>query len=443
MFRFIHTADLHLDSPLKALRRWNADIADAVGVATRAAFERIVTKAIDEKVDALLVAGDLYDGTTREMSTGLYLADCVRRLSAAGVHTIVLYGNHDAESVVTPPFPDTEMFTLFKPKPGTVRFDNHQVAVHGASFKDSKVPDDMTLAYPDPVAGWVNIGMLHTSLGGYAAHDAYAPTTPARLTDKGYDYWALGHVHKSDVVQEGGSGKPWIVYSGIPQGRDMGETGPGRAVIGSVQDGRVSIDWFDTAPVIFERVPVDLTDIETIDDIRGRAARIAQEAVEASDDLIHGDARAILRLELRVPGSLVTSLRRSRDEILDLVQTNISARSDRVSLEKIGVVSGEGAAGAEGDAVNDETVAELLAIVAAETAGDTELVTAISKDFQALLSKLPADIRNDPGLLNAITDPNPERTYPEPSGDVADWLSTTASATAAEIVGEPDVSGAR
>lgn len=435
MFRFIHTADLHLDSPLKALRRRNADVADAVGVATRAAFERIVTKAVDEKVDALLIAGDLYDGTTREMSTGLYLADCVRRLSGAGVHTIVLYGNHDAESVVKPPFPDSDLLTVFKTKPSTVSFENHHVAIHGASFRDAHVPDDMTPGYPDPVLGWVNIGMLHTSLGGYAAHDAYAPTTTGRLSDKGYDYWALGHVHKSDVVQDSDGGRPWIVYPGIPQGRDMGETGPKRAVLGTVHDGRVSIEWFDTAPVLLERAQVDLGDIETIDDIRGRIARIAQQVVEGAEDLIHGDARAILRLELRVPNTLVTSLRRSRDEILDLVQTNISARSDRVSLEKIGFVSAEGAAGEVGDAVNDETVAELLATVDGEAAGDTELVTAISKDFEALLSKLPADIRSDPGLLNAITDLHPER-----SGAVADWLSATAAESAAEIVDQSDAS---
>lgn len=427
MFRFIHTADLHLDSPLKALRRRNADIADAVGVATRAAFERIVTKAIDEKVNALLISGDLYDGSTREMSTGLYLADCVRRLSEAGVHTLVIYGNHDAESVVKPPFPETDLLTVFKAKAGTVRFEEHQVAVHGASFKDPTVADDMTPAYPDPVPGWVNIGMLHTSLGGYSAHDAYAPTTPARLTDKGYDYWALGHIHKHDVVQDAGPGKPWIIYPGIPQGRDMGETGPGQAVICTVQDGQVSVEWFNTAPVVLERVAIDLTGAETLDDVWSQAGRIAREAIDASASISDAEAHAILRLEVTAPDCLSPGLTRFRDELFELIQTNIAARTERVSIEKISIVAARKVG--EGPLVSDETVAELLAIVAAGASADPDLITAVSRDFDALLTKLPPDIRNHPGLRNAITDLDPDR-----SGEVSDWLAGVAGDAASTLI---------
>ncbi|SDG17880.1 metallophosphoesterase family protein [Thalassobaculum litoreum] len=436
MFRFIHTADLHLDSPLKALRRRNADLAETIGVATRTAFERIIDKAIEEKVDALLIAGDLYDGSTREMSTGLYLADSIRRLSEAGVHTLVIYGNHDAESVVKPPFPDTDLLTVFKSKPDTVRFDEHQVAVHGASFKDAKVPDDMSPDYPDPISGWVNIAMLHTSLGGYAAHGDYAPTTAAKLTDKGYDYWALGHVHKIDVVQKADQGKPWIIYPGIPQGRDMGETGPGQAVLGTVDNGKITIEWFDTSPVVLERVAIDMMAAETLDDVRSDVGRMAQEAVSASASAARRDAHTIVRLEITAPARLSSGLRRFQDELLDLVQTNIAARSDRVAIEKISVVrsamdsrGGDIPATDVESSLNDETLADLLQLVASEAAGDVDLVSAVSKDFEGLLAKLPADIRNDPGLLNAITDLNPET-----SGDVSDWFATVAGEAASTLL---------
>lgn len=423
MFRFIHTADLHLDSPLKALRRRNSDLADAVGVATRTAFERIVERAIEEKIDALLIAGDLYDGTTRDVSTGLYLADCIRRLGAAGVQTLIILGNHDAESVIKPPFASVDHLTVFKPKPGTVRFDDAQVAIHGASFRDPQVLDDMTDGYPEPVPGWVNIGLLHTSLGGYASHAAYAPTTPARLTDKGYDYWGLGHVHKSQVVQEGQGTRPWIVYPGIPQGRDMGETGPGRAVLGTVEDGRLTIEWFDVAPVVLERVPVRLPDATSVDDVRREARAIAEAVIAAA-----GPEQTIVRPELEVPAFLVPSVRRMRDDLLDLVQTNVQARAGRIAIEKISVA----AAGETRDNVEDhnETLVELTGLVRDHAAGAADLIAEITKDLDGVLSKLPADVRGDPDLDNPLTSLDPD--HPE---DLGAWLETAARDAATAIAG--------
>jgi DNA repair protein SbcD/Mre11 len=414
MFRFIHTADLHLDSPLKALRRRNADLAEAVGVATRTAFERMVERAIDESVDAFLISGDLYDGTVRDVSTGLYLADCIRRLGKAGVHTLIVYGNHDAESVIKPPFADVDTLTVFKPTASTFRFEEKKVAVHGASFKDQHVPEDMTDRYPDPVSGWVNIGMLHTSLGGYSEHASYAPTTPSRLTDKGYDYWALGHVHKSRVIQDGTPQEPWIVYPGIPQGRDMGETGVGQAVLGTVENNRVKIEWFNVSPILLDRVSVVFDVAKSIDEIFQGAPLIAEAIIEAA-----GPDQSIIRPELEVPPILIPALHRNRDELLDMVQTNVQARVDRVAVEKIEFVPTTDAPAGTED--YSETVLALTELVRESAAEDDTLVNDIVKDLQGVLSRLPADIRSHPDLLNPVTD-----LGPRDSDDVGAWLEAQA-----------------
>jgi DNA repair exonuclease SbcCD nuclease subunit len=430
VFRFIHTADLHLDSPLKALSRRNADLADAIGVATRAAFEAIIKKAIDERVDALMIAGDLYDGSTKDMRTGLYLADCVRRLSENGVHTFIVYGNHDAETVEKPPFPKIDTLTVFKPKASTYHFEDHQVAIHGASFRDNRVSEDMTETYPDPIEGWTNIGMLHTSLGGYSEHADYAPTTPSRLTDKGYDYWALGHVHKSQVVQEAASGRPWIVYPGIPQGRDMGETGMGRAVLGTIEDGRIDIEWFDTSPLLLERLAVDLRAAETMDDVRAHAGEIAIAIIEAA-----GSHKAIIRPEFEIPDALVPALRRERDSLLDLIQTEIQARSSGVAVEKIGIVpTARNETPSDGSgAPHGETLAKLTTLVRAGAHADGDLVKEISKDFDSVLGKIPADLRRHPDLRNPLTDLDPKDR-----GDIGDWLETVAGEAATSLTAPPN-----
>lgn len=422
-FRFIHTADLHLDSPLKALRRRNADLAEAIGVATRTAFERIVDRAVEEGVNALVIAGDLYDGTTRDVSTGLYLADCIRRLGAAGVHTLIILGNHDAESVIKPPFASVDHLTVFKPKASTVRFVEAQVAFHGASFRDPQVPEDMTGEYPEPVPGWVNIGLLHTSLGGYVSHAAYAPTTPARLTDKGYDYWALGHVHKGQVVQAGDDQRPWIIYPGIPQGRDMGETGAGQAVLGTVEDDRVAIEWFDVSPVVLERVRVSLPDVASVDDVRREVRTIVEAVIGAA-----GPEQSIIRPEIEVPVFLVPALHQVHDELLDLVQTNVQARAGRIAIEKVGVV----AAGEVHDGIesHNETLVELIGLVRDHAAGDVDLVAEIVKDLEGVLSKLPPDIRSDPEMVNPLTALDPDRRR-----DVGAWLEMAVGNAAAVIAG--------
>jgi DNA repair exonuclease SbcCD nuclease subunit len=419
MFRFIHTADLHLDSPLKALNRRNADLAEAVGVATRAAFERIIDKAIEENVDALLIAGDLYDGSIRDMRTGLYLADSLRRLGDAGIHTFIILGNHDAETVAKPPFPDVDTLSVFKPKASTHRFEEHEVAIHGASFRDRSVTIDMTPDYPEPVQGWVNIGMLHTSLGGFSEHAEYAPTSPARLSDKGYDYWALGHIHKSQVIQEGSPERPWIVYPGIPQGRDMGETGMGRAVLGTVSGGRVDLEWFDTSAVVLDRVSVDLGSAETFEDIRAKAGNIAVSLIEAA-----GPDRSILRPDISVPPALVPALRRGREELLELIQTNIQARTDRIAVEKIGIVVSAG--GGQGGEIDDGKLAHLTELVRAGATADSDLVKELTKDFDAILAKLPSGLRAHPGHLNPLTDLDPES-----ADNIPGWVEAmTAEAVA-------------
>ena len=422
MFRFIHTADLHLDSPLKAMRKRNADIADSVGIATRAAFERIVGKAIEERVDALLISGDLYDGTTKDIRTGIFLADCVRRLSQADVHTVIILGNHDAQSVVKPPFPTTDLLTVFAAKPDTIRFEAAEVAIHGASFRDRQVPDDMTDRYPAPIEGWTNIGMLHTSLGGFSGHDSYAPTTPDRLADRGYDYWALGHVHKHQIVAEQGAGRPWIIYPGIPQGRDMGETGMGRAILATVTGpNRIEIEAFEVSPILLERVSVDLSDARSFSDIEEAVPSMAVAIVDAGPH-----AHAIIRLVLSIPARLIPIVQNRQDTLWELLQTNVQGRGPGVAVEKIDCVPTEGDT-SPGPALDAGTLKELLALVEADAAADSDLMAGLKKDFDGLFSKLPRDLRDDERIRTPVTG--------ETDAGLAAWLDSVTVEAAVALGG--------
>ncbi len=235
--KFVHAADIHLDSPLVGLERYESAPAEAARNAARRAFENLVRTAIEEEAAFVLIAGDLYDGDWKDYRTGLFFTERMAKLREAKVDVFIVAGNHDAASRLTKNLrpPDNVRFLPVK-KPGTVVLDAFGVAIHGQGFATQAVTDDLAASYPAPVPGMFNIGLLHSSLDGREGHASYAPTTAPALIRKGYDYWALGHVHRREIV----STDPWIVFPGNLQGRHARETGPKGCTLVAVDDGRAA-----------------------------------------------------------------------------------------------------------------------------------------------------------------------------------------------------------
>lgn len=257
-FTFLHAADLHLASPLAGLAARNADLAARFAAASREAFTGLVTHAIDTRAAFLLIAGDVYDREWPDLSIGLFFARELSRLARAGIPVAIVRGNHDADSVVrkSVTLPDG-IHEFPSARAATHRLEHLRVALHGRSFPERAVPDEsFARGYPDPEPGWFNVGLLHTSCGGHARHATYAPCAPAELAARGYDYWALGHVHDYvEVMRE-----PPIIFPGNLQGRSIRECGPKGAVAVDVADGRVTGIRrlvFDRARFAHLDVPID------------------------------------------------------------------------------------------------------------------------------------------------------------------------------------------
>lgn len=259
-FQFIHAADIHLDSALRGLARYEGAPAEAIRGATRRALENLVALAIDEAVDFVLIAGDLYDGDWRDHSTGLFFVRQMARLREAGISVALIRGNHDAESNLTKNLrmPDN-VHILPADAPGTVRFEDVNVAAHGQSFATPAVTEDLSRNYPPPVAGAFNIGLLHTAVDGREGHDPYAPCSLSALRAFGYDYWALGHIHQREAL----SADPPIHFSGNLQGRHARETGEKGALLVRVEDnGAVDVAFRCLDVVRWANCCVDLSETE-------------------------------------------------------------------------------------------------------------------------------------------------------------------------------------
>jgi DNA repair exonuclease SbcCD nuclease subunit len=329
-FRFVHAADIHLDSPLQSLALRNPELAELIGNASRQAFVRMVDLCLDERVDALLLAGDLYDGDQTSMKTARFLTEQLRRLDAAGIRVFIIRGNHDALSKITKELVLPDSVTVFGGRADAVEMPRGRgerpIWVHGISFAKPQAPDSLLDRYKPPVAGAINIGLMHTSLDGAPGHDVYAPCSTADLAKSGFRYWALGHIHRRSTAE----GACAIVMPGIPQGRDIGESGPKSVTLVTVlDDGCLSLDERIVSVAQFERVAVGASGLVAWRDL---AARIESALGEASDR--SRSDHLVARVSVSGATPLAWTIRRDAD----LLRTEAESRAGAIGnvwIEKL------------------------------------------------------------------------------------------------------------
>ena len=302
MIRFIHAADPHLDSPLQGLEAHEGAPVAVLRGATRRAFENLVNLAIEESVDFVVIAGDLYDGDWKDYSTGLFFRAQMVRLQSKGTPVYLIAGNHDAASVITKKLSLPGNVHVFSTRTTeSLEVAGHPVTIHGRGFPNRAVPENLASEYPTAVPNRFNLGLLHTSLTGRPGHDTYAPCSVAELREKGYGYWALGHIHQPEVINK----DPWIVFAGNCQGRHIKETGPRGCRLVTVSDSLhvESAEWRSLDVVRWEELNVDLSSVEN----ETEATRLVSEAMGKAITAAEGRlvaARIILSGTTQLHGSL-------------------------------------------------------------------------------------------------------------------------------------------
>lgn len=323
-YRFVHAADIHLDSPLRSLALRDTSLAEFIGDASRLVFMRIIDLCIEEKVQALLLAGDLYDGDQTSMKTARFLAEQLRRLDAAGIDVFIIRGNHDALSRITKELTFPPNVHLFGGRADAVEIERDRgqraVVIHGLSFAKPHAPEGLLTKYRQPVQDAINIGLMHTSLGGSPSHDVYAPCSTSDLRASGFRYWALGHIHKRSAME----GSCVIVMPGIPQGRDIGESGPKSVTLASVlDDGSIALEERIVSLAQFERVGVDASGTATWHDLVARLETSLQDAAtqSASDHLV-------VRLAVSGTTPLAWNMRRDVDLLRAEAETRAKSLGD-------------------------------------------------------------------------------------------------------------------
>jgi DNA repair exonuclease SbcCD nuclease subunit len=385
VYRFIHTADIHLDSPLRTLALRNAELSELIGLATRRSFVRIIDLCLDERVDALVIAGDLYDGDQTSMKTARFLAEQLARLHEAGIRAFIIRGNHDALSKITAELIMPDSVKVFGSVAETIAIDRapgrFPVAIHGLSFAKPQAPESLLRQYAVPVPDTVNIGIMHTSLGGSAGHDLYAPCSVADLRQTGFRYWALGHIHKRSAVEDSSSA---IVMPGIPQGRDINEDGPKSVSLVTIRDDRsVVVEERQTAIAQFERLVVDISRATDWKDVvleaKGKLERLSS-AVSAD--------QLVARVEITGATELAWRIRRDAD----LLRTELETRGATIGNVWIEKVVTSSVAPKQQDA-RPSALDELAAIIDSEIHSSTQYRDEVRSIADELRAQLPAELR--------------------------------------------------
>jgi DNA repair exonuclease SbcCD nuclease subunit len=388
--RFLHVADIHLDSPLRGLERYEGAPVEEVRGATRRAFDNLIQSAIRERVDFVVIAGDLYDGDWPDFNTGLFFAKGMAQLGESGIPVYVVRGNHDAASKLTRALPLPKTVHLFPDKaPKSLTDDNLGLAVHGQSFATAAVLDDLAGAYPDALRGYFNLGVLHTSLNGRPGHDNYAPTTEQVLRSKGYDYWALGHVHAREIV----SREPWIVFPGNTQGRHIREQGAKGCELVTVEDGRVATVPMALDVLRWTELDIDVAGIPDLDALLDRAAAAVRTQLAQADGRILG-----LRVRLSGAGAVHREVSARPETVAEQMRAMaLDVSGGDAWLEKVDVRV-HPALDLDQLALGDDPIGLMVRELRSLAKDSGALASLANEALKDLRQKLPAELIQDDAL---------------------------------------------
>lgn len=278
-FRFVHAADLHLDSPFKGLSALPASVRDRIRESSFEALQRLVRLAVEQRVDFVLISGDVYDLADRSLRAQLRFQQAARTLSEHGIALYVIHGNHDPlhGDRASLDWPDAVYFfggetvetIMVRDREGDVI-----ASISGISYVQAATTAPLASRFPRPRQDIYAIAMLHTNVDGAAGHDNYAPSSLKELVQSGYSYWALGHIHTRQVLHE----EPYVVYPGNTQGRSVKECGPrGCYVVDVDEEGHSTLVFHELSAVRWERQDISIEGLEDEQQLKYAFDRILAE----------------------------------------------------------------------------------------------------------------------------------------------------------------------
>ena len=291
--RFVHAADLHLGAPFRGVDASDERVRSALVASTYEALERIVALCIAEKVDFLVIAGDVHNSRDRSTASQFRFQAAALRLDAAGIPVYIARGNHDPadgwSAGLTLPG-NVHYFGTARVEALPVDRDGERLCtLYGRSYERAAEKRDFASGYRRADGDGIAVAVLHTNVGSRPDFEDYAPASLETLRSARMDYWALGHIHKPEVL----CASPAIVYAGSPQGLNPKEDGPHGCYLVEAGSAGAKVEFRPMSSVAWARAGVDVASCTTIEQVRD-ALRTACERVRADAE----GRPAIARIEM-------------------------------------------------------------------------------------------------------------------------------------------------
>ncbi|MCY4160832.1 MAG: DNA repair exonuclease [Flavobacteriaceae bacterium] len=404
-FKFLHTADIHLDSPLRGLERYEGAPIDEIRGSIRQAFDHLIDLAIEEQVAFVLIAGDLYDGDWKDYNTALYFNKCMSKLNNHGIKVFLIRGNHDAASLMTKHLRLPENVTLFSTKkPQQIVLEDLNVCIHGQSYANRSVQENLSENYPEGDSEFFNIGMLHTSLDGREGHDHYAPCSVDDLQSKGYQYWALGHIHKREIVSK----DPWIVFSGNIQGRHIGEQGSKGCTLVTVEHGEIATVKHHALDVMrWKLLEVDISNGHSLESVY----ELLREKLIEELNFNHGMLLAVRLIFIGI-SPIHSTFSENKEQLINELRATVTEIShEKIWLEKI-VFRTKSPTPIEAIFERNDALSELLHSIDNVEFNEIEH-TKLYRELDDLYKKLPKEIIERDDFLRLKHEPSDRNTIEE------------------------------
>jgi len=359
--RFIHCADLHIASPFKGLsEEMPQEFKDILRQSTFRSFGNIVELAIKKAVDCILVSGDIYDAADKNLQAQIRFRDGLRELSDAGIHGYVIHGNHDPLDSWSATLKWADKVKIFggdKVERCVLEKSGQPIAqIYGISFPKRDINDNLALQFERQDDDIPAIAVLHTNVGMNTGHEPYSPATIEELVSKGMDYWALGHVHKYEILK---TANPAIVYPGNSQARNPRETGAkGCCLVTLYPNGDSDVEFISTDVLRYRSDNLDISDCSDVDDVMNL---IKERCQEISDDM--EGRHAIIRISLTGRTDLHPELQRGDNvrEVLTEVREFYEGREPWIWLEKL-TLNTQGSYDLEVLRRGNEFIADIIAL---------------------------------------------------------------------------------
>ena len=332
--RFIHCADLHIDTPFKGLSEVHPELREILYQSTYRSFQNIIDLAIREEVDCVLIAGDIFDSANKSLHAQIKFRNGLKRISDAGIPSFVVHGNHDPLDSWSASLEWPEPVTIFGGEGVThhplIR-EGHVIArIFGISFSERAITDNLSLRFENHDHEIPAIGLLHSNVGKNTGHEPYAPASIKDLSSRGMDHWSLGHVHNHLILKEA---HPVIVYPGSAQATDPRETGPrGCCLVTLYPDGSCQTRFVPTDVVRYISDHLDISQASTHDDVI-HAIKERCEGIADGMDRRH----AVIRLSLTGRTDLHRELQRGNNvtALLQEVREDFEGRDPWIWLERL------------------------------------------------------------------------------------------------------------